>query len=355
MHSYSSVIGSTWNKSSAFSANIDRELGEKLTRVANSPLASAFFDRNNLNKIQGLIVKSVNQALKEYLGPKSQCGIDRQSDREVMLLMVEFFQYHRQMLSSSGYVNQGSKSDLYRQVPVPASFLFTDPGDSYIPDMFPEKDGIGNSNSSDNWGQIQKYNTETVPNRCIGNRKYYSDLPFYDPTLPVSKKVQYLNTKFVDFITPKILYEVKNYLKFRYQQFDPMSCFVDNPEYVADRNDKSLSLQKYYSGRSEQYTPKERFQNKILRGAELPLFERAEYPPIPGQRREFDSLQRKSPRSFNWTKQEQYTCAPPPRTLEKTLINPEVAYGETDVLFNRNQWLPSNIARRRQAYQMRTK
>ena len=89
----SSVIGSTWNKSSAYSANIDRELSEKLTRVANSPLASAFFDKNNLNNIQGLIVKSVNTALSEYLGPKNKCGIDRQSDREVMLLMTEFYYY----------------------------------------------------------------------------------------------------------------------------------------------------------------------------------------------------------------------------------------------------------------------
>lgn len=355
MHSYSSVIGSTWNKSSAFSANIDRELGEKITRVANSPVSSAFFDRNNLNKVQSLIVKNVNQALTEYLGPDNKCGIDRQSDREVMLLMIEFYQYQRQMLSSSGYVNQGAKSDIYRQIPVPATFLFTDPGDSYIPDFFPEKNGIGNSNDSDNWGQIQKYNTETIPGRCIGNKQYYSDLPLYDPSVPIPKKVDYLNEKFVDFITPKILYEVKNYLKFRYQQFDPMSCFVDNPEYVADRNDKSLSLQKYYNGQSEKYTPKERFKNKILRGAELPLFERAEHPPIPGHRREFDSLQVKSPRSYNLSNQEQYTCAPAPRTLEKTLINPEVYIGETDILFHRDQWEPSNMKRKELASQMRQK
>lgn len=345
----SSVIGSTWNKSSAYSANIDRELSEKLTRVANSPLASAFFDKNNLNNIQGLIVKSVNTALSEYLGPKNKCGIDRQSDREVMLLMIEFFEYHRQLLSTSGFVNKEAKSDLFRQIPVPAQFLFSDPGDNYIPGFFPEKEGVGNSNTSDNWGQIQRYNTETVPLRCIGNRKYYTDLPFYDESLPLHKRVEYLNTKFVDYITPRILYEVKNYLKFRFQQYDPNSCFVANPEYVADRNDKSLSLQKYYNGKSEQYTPYDR-KGLLLHGAELPLFNR--YPDQQGKDL-FNPLGDQSPRSFHWTNQEQYTCSVAPRTLEKTLINPEVAEGETDVLFRRDQWEPSNLQRRRQSYGLR--
>lgn len=345
----SSVIGSTWNKSSAYSANIDRELSEKITRVGNSPLASSFFDKNNLNTIQTLIVKNVNKALDEYLGQDNKCKIDRQSDREIMLLMIEFFEYHRQLLSTSGFINKEAKSDVYRQIPVPAQFLFSDPGDSYIPGFFPEKNGIGNSNSTDNWGQIQRYNTETIPLRCIGNRKYYTDLPFYDHTLPLHKRVEYLNKKFVDFITPKILYEIKNYLKFRFQQFNPQSCFVSNPEYVSDRNDKSLSLQKYYNGKSEQYTPYDR-KGIIIRGSEFPLFER--YTQKEKEKDLFEPLGQQSPRSFHLTNQEQYTCSNPPRTLEKTLINPEVHMGETDILFNRNQWLPSNLARRKQSYQL---
>jgi hypothetical protein len=355
----SSVIGSTWNKSSAFSANIDRELSEKLTRVANSPLASAFFDKKNLNTIQAGIIKSVNQALKDYLGPQSKCGIDRQSDREVMLLMIEFFEYHRQMLSTSGFVNREAKSDLYRQIPVPAQFLFSDPGDTYIPQFFPEKKGIGNTNPTDNWGQIQRYNTETVPLRCIGNRKYYTDLPFYDESLPMHKRVGYLNKKFIDFITPKILYEIKNYFKFRYQQYDTDSCFVDNPEYVASRSDKGLSLQKYYNGKSEQYTPFNR-KGIIKNGADFPLFEIYEKPTYAINSQEkfvplSNPLGEQSPRSYHLTNQEQYTCSVAPRSLEKTLINPEVYRGETDVLFRREQWAPSNLKRRMQSYHLRTR
>jgi hypothetical protein len=290
-----------WSNSSAYSANIDQKLYEKLTRLENTPLANAFFSKSNLDIIQLGVVNEVNNLIKTY-NPKSKCKISRQSDREVMLLMVEFFYYQQQMLSTAHGLNTGRKDSICNEVPVPASFLFTDPGDSYIPGWFGEKKEC---NESDTFRQVKKYNPDTIPNRCTGNRQYYTDLPYYDKKLPMNIRVKELNKKFIDFLAPKVIYEIKNYLKYLYFDNDPYACFIDYPQYVGDRNDKGLSMQKYYTGKDEH----------------------------------FELEKRKNPSAFPKLKRhlgkEFYNCPRGPRTLEKDLINPQVKYGETDILFSR--------------------
>ena len=315
---------SCWSNSSAYSANIDQKLYEKLTRLENSPLANAFFSKQNLDIIQLGLIDKVNYLIKRY-NPNSKCKISRQSDREVMLLMVEFFYYQQQMLSTAHGLNTGRTDSIYNEVPVPASFLFTDPGDSYIPAWFKNNnDELDTRNSLDTFHQIKKYNPDTIPNRCVGNRKYYSDLSYYDNTLPLPIRVKELNKKFIDFLAPKVIYEIKNYLKYQFWDNDPYACFVDRPEYVSDRNDKGLSMQKYYNGREEQWTPDyEKYQGK----------------------RDFPKLKRNLGREY-------YNCTAPSRTLEKDLINPQVKYGETDILFSRAKLDEVQKERRKKSYEI---
>jgi len=329
-------ISNCWGKSSAYQANIDKKLYEKLTRLENSPLADVFFSRPNLNLIQSELVKTVNYMLKRF-NPKTQCSISRQSDREVMLLMVEFFRFHQQMLSTASNFYIGDKSSVYNQVPVPASFLFSDPSNSYIPGWFKnDKDLSSHSskssqegrgcNSLDTFQQIKKYNTDTIPQRCIGNKKYWSDLPFYDPSKSLEEKTVALNKKFIEFLAPKVIYEIRNHLKHQYFLNQPYACLQDYGAYSTNRKNKGLPLSGYFSGKDKVYTPD---YNKYKKSIEFPQLEQ------------------------NWAP-EYYNCAPPPRTLEKDLINPEVTYGSTDILFPRAKFEKINKKRRARAYNTST-
>jgi hypothetical protein len=319
-----------WGESSAYSANIDEKLYEKITRLANSELTDAFFSKKNLDFIQNELVKTVNYMLKRS-NPKTKCSISRQSDREVMLLMIEFYRYHQQMLSTASNFYIGDKSSVYNQVPVPAAFLFSDPSDSYIPGWFhndkdldngPAKEGRGN-NTLDTFQQIKKYNTNTIPQRCVGNKKYWSDIPFYDPTKSIVEKIADLNKKFIEFLAPKIIYEIRNYLKFQYFENDPYACFVDYGSYETNIKNKGLSLSNYYTSNTEIYTP--------------------DYAKAKGNPENFPPLEKHLTNEY-------YNCAPPPRTLEKELINPQVKYGSTDILFPRAKFEKINKKRRENSY-----
>jgi len=68
-------------------------------------------------------------------------------------------------------------------------------------------------------------------------------------------------------------------------------------------------MQKYYNNKEEIFTP--------------------DYKKYKGDVR-FPKLKRHLDREY-------YNCTAPPRTLEKDLINPQVIYGETDVLFPRKK------------------
>lgn len=309
-------------------ANLDSKLYSQLTRIENSPLADVFFSSDNLNVIQNGLVDGVNHRLHEA-NPTSKCKISRQSDREVLLLMIEFFHFHTTQVSSgmsNFYV--GKKNSVYNQIPVPASMMFTDPGDSYIPGWFDKFDSnygcaygrereLVSAGGRKNYGDthyLKKHLPNTIPRRCVGEDRY-TDNSFYNEKLPMSKRVGDLNQRFLEFLIPKVIYEIRNKLKYDYFTFDPYACLVDYPAYETDRKNKGLSYQKYYNGKEEIYKPRRKNNYEF-----------------PHLRRELQP--------------EQYNCITE-RTLDADIINHRIPQGETDILFPRSK-IEKRLKERRQ-------
>lgn len=299
-------------------AYLDKNLYSQLTKTDNDELTEAFFDKRNLDRIQNGIIERVNLRIKEA-NPTTKCGISRQSDREVMLLMVEFFNYMQtNMISTAGrpfYI--GKETSVYNQVPVPATFMFSDPGDTYIPEWFQEK--IPDNKNYGDRHYLIKHNPDNIPQRCVGKDNYYTDVPIYNQNVPIPEKVAYINNKFLEFIVPKIIYEIKNKLKYEFFLDDPYACLVDYPAYEADRNDKGLSMQKYYNGKEEIYKP------------------------------EINRRSIKFPKMKRHLEQEKYNCFTE-RTLDADIINPRIPQGETDILFPREKITERNKNRRLESY-----
>lgn len=300
-------------------AYLDKNLYSQLSKIDNTPLSNAFFSKDNLDIIQNSLIHRVNSQIKEA-NPQINCGISRQSDREVMLLMVEFFYFFNTQISSAKsdfYI--GKKDSVYNQVPVPATFMFSDPNNTYIPEWFDEK--IPDNRNYGDYDYLKKYNPDTIPQRCVGNKHYYTDVLIYNPNVPVSDKVAYINNKFLEFLAPKVIYEVKNKLKYEYFLNDPYACFVDYPDYESDRNNKGLSMQKYYTGTEEIYKP-DINQNSI-----------------------------KFPKLKRHLEGEKYNCTSPAKSLSADTINPRIPMGETDILFPRSAISNRQKTRRLESYE----
>ena len=183
-------------------AHLDKNLYSQLTRIENSPLADAFFSKENIDAIQNALIREVNRRIREA-NPQSKCAISRQSDREVMLLMIEFFHYFATQISSAGrpfFV--GRKNSVYNQVPVPATFMFSDPSNTYMPGWYkPEKDGNYNCGRKNYYNNhyLKRHLPDTIPQRCVGNEHYYTDVPYYNEDIPIPYRVASINKKFIEF------------------------------------------------------------------------------------------------------------------------------------------------------------
>jgi hypothetical protein len=286
--------------------SLDRKIYENITHKLNTPIAELFFSKLNLNYIQEKIVECVNKELKILYGESSKHEISRQSDREILLLMTEiynFFQIPRSIL------NNNKAPTIYNMAPVPAQFLFADVGDRYIP----EENNINDKYQLDNYYARLQRKCLCYPNHKYHYRQSFNgDLKkdniinhyYFDPKIPIDIKVNFLNDMFLEHIIPKVIYEVHNYLMYYFKQLDPTPCLLDYPKYEAKRNTKELSLQPYYSGNDEEYI--EIHDNKNI---QFPKFKRI-----------FTDVKKFS----------QHTG----KTLTEDTLNPRIAMGETDILFD---------------------
>ena len=117
------------------------------------------------------------------------------------------------------------------------------------------------------------------------------------------------------------MYEIRNKLKYDYFTADPYACMVDYPSYETNKKNKALPLSGYYSGKTERHTPDYAANNAN------PAF-----PHLKGE----------------WTS-DKYNCVQA-RTIDSDLINPQVLYGETDILFDSEKIRDREKQRRMMSY-----
>lgn len=286
--------------------SLDRKIYENITHKVNTPIGEIFFSRKNVDFLQNEIVICVNKELKKKYGENTKMQITRQNDKEIMLLMTEIFNFFQRPVS---ILNNNKPPTIDNMAPVPASFLFSDIGDRYIP----YEDHPNMKYTYDNYyakkqmqtycypdhkhHYLQSFNEDITKQNIINNK-------YFDPKVPLITKVKFLNDMFLEHIIPKIIYEVHNYLKYYFQLADPTACILDNPVYVPKRNTKELSLQSYYSGTDEEYNIIHDEKN-----IKYPMYDR-----------NFTNV-----KEFN-----QHTG----KTLTADTLNPRIPMGEVDILFD---------------------
>lgn len=293
---------------------LNKNIYGDISHKQNSYIADLFFSRLNLNVIQNGIVATVNAILKKD-NPYTKLAVSRQSDREVMLLMSEFFNYFQAPVSQFNAPGKGNKFSVYNQVPIPAQFMFSDPGDAYVSKCDDDSSECEKTCAQRQFFHhdrhyLKKYNTGITKDSI-------NDNPLYNPRVSDPAKIDYLNTMFINFITPKILYEIRNYLKYYSDSYDPNACLIDLPSYEAARNKRELSLQYYYSGKDEDFS-----RNKSTQF------------PNPAGRVERKFIKPRLIREFD------------AKTIDADTLNPRVANGETDVLFDSRAIYPQYKQRR---------
>lgn len=277
------------------------ELYEKITKKKVTEIGRGFLCLQNLDYIQNEITKVINGTLKNMGIPNQK--IDRQSDREMILLMIEFCHEMLELKSKTTLLNQTS---VYDKVPIPASWMFSDPGDSYNPHFYQTK----KNNTND-------YLTRHLPDKykrkdnCT-NPEIYETIRLNDKNIPIKIRVRYLSDRFLEFIIPKVWYEIKNKIKYEYFNWDPQGCFVDYPvmedDYNQTKRTKDLSFQRYFNGKEDKFFSP--FPDDSLKYGDYPISDR------------------------KFSSKEDYNCVIA-RTLDKDIVNPQVTMGEIDILFKR--------------------
>lgn len=328
------------------SCYLDGKLYERLTGRESTPLIAGFMSYENYKIVEKLIVDTVNSRIRQ-MNPDAKCGISPQSQRETMLLMVEFVNYlQTEMSNLQAPLFVGSKKSLYATAPVPVQFLVSEIGDSYSPGLYDEKienfRGYQNAkNGRYSEHLLKRYNPDVIPNRCINDdpkgydvnipTEYYdlnaarnTDIPIYNENIPVGIRVAYVNRKFVEFLADKIIYEIKNKLKYEFDLMDPYFTLQAYGDAELTRKDKGISLQSYYSGKDEYYT----FDDVDPRSERFPKLKRE-------------------------LRRERLSTCLTEKTIDADLINPRIPIGATDILFssdkvngrfkNRRQVMDTNI------------
>jgi hypothetical protein len=240
--------------------------------TAHDSISWAFFGPENVDKIQ--------QGICDYVKSKGY-NIDRQSDREVVRIMIAMFvEYYMNtnipQINRSGL--KGGCSEKYTRMP--QAFLFSDKMDSYSPPVCNKFKNDGYSQEDYQW------NIPLPQEKCTDNDLYYQTKrsskidkinkyvqngrcdKFWEYSRPgkpghVDDILEYLNKRVINFIAPGVVREVQNYLMYIHDTNLPYRL-IDQPTYTSTNNKRSIELSSYYSGENTRPHIRTCSTNRIL-------------------------------------------------------------------------------------------
>lgn len=254
-----------------------RKMFEDTVWRTHDTVSWAFFGPDNIDKIQNGICDYVKKrGIEEGTG----YTIDRQSDREVVRIMIAMFvEYY--MNTNMPQINRsglkGGCSEKYTRMP--QAFLFSDKMDSYDPTVCNKFKNDGYSQEDYQWklplkekctddelyyqkkrtAKIDKINKYVQDGRCD---KFWE---YSRPGKPghVEDIIDYINQRVINFIAPGVYREVKNYLMFIHDSNLPYRL-IDTPTYTSTNNKRSIELSSYYSGENTRPHIRTCSTNRIL-------------------------------------------------------------------------------------------